>query len=150
MTFFIRKVSLFLLLLALVGAPALASAQQGSNSGGLYPQTNQGGINPQTNSGGSSGGFSIENPLKFGSFCQLLKGLLGAIVAIGIPVAVIFLVWVGFKFVLARGNSTEIENAKRSFVHTVLGIAIFLGAWVIAQVISATVSQFGVTILSCQ
>lgn len=147
MIFMLKKGLLLLVVVSLLAAPAFAGAQQGTNQGGIFPQTNQGGISPQTNSGG---GFSIENPLRFGSFCQLLKGILGAVVAIGVPVAVIFLVWVGFKFVLARGNSTEIENAKRSFVHTVLGIAIFLGAWIIAQVISATVSQFGVTILSCQ
>lgn len=149
--FLIRNALPLLFLFSLVAVPAIAGAQP--TTGQFAPAPNTGQYSPSPNTGqytpGGSG-FSLENPLRFGSFCQLLKGILGALVAIGIPVAVLFLVWTGFKFILARGDTAALAAARQSFLYTVIGIAIFLGAWVIAQVIASTVQQFGITILSCQ
>ena len=77
------------------------------------------------------------------AFCQLVKSLLDIIVAIGIPVAVLFLVWAGFRFILARGNPTELGIARKNFMFVILGIAIFLGAWTLARIISTTVESLG-------
>jgi hypothetical protein len=125
--------------------PLVAVATQHSSSGFGTPSGSSG-----FGTANGSSGTSLENPLRFGSFCQLIKGLLQAIVAIGVPVAVLFLVWVGFKFVLAQGDPTKLSEARKNFLNTVIGIGIFLGAWIIAQVIASTVQQFGVTLLSCQ
>lgn len=86
---------------------------------------------------------TIENPLKVGNFCQLIKLVLQAILVIGVPIAVVFLVIVGFKFIIARGNPAELEKAKADFLHTVIGIAIFIGAWAIAKLIAATLVALG-------
>ncbi len=86
---------------------------------------------------------SIENPLKVGNFCQLIKIVLQAILVIGVPIAVVFLVIVGFKFIIARGNPAELDKAKADFLHTVIGIAIFIGAWAIAKLIAATLAALG-------
>jgi len=87
---------------------------------------------------------SIENPLKnIGNFCQLIKVVLQAILVIGVPIAVVFLVIVGFKFIIARGNPGELDKAKADFLHTVIGIAIFIGAWAIAKLIAATLAALG-------
>lgn len=64
---------------------------------------------------------------------------------IGLPVAVVFLVYVGFKFVAAQGNAEKIKEARRNLLNTIIGIAIFLGAWTIATVIANTMAQLGVT-----
>jgi len=87
---------------------------------------------------------SLQNPLKVTNFCDLLKIVLQAILIIGMPVAVVFLVIVGFKFILAQGNPEKIKEAQKNFLHTVIGIAIFLGAWTIAKVIAATMAALGV------
>ena len=87
---------------------------------------------------------TIQNPLKnIGNFCQLIKVVLQAILVIGVPIAVVFLVIVGFKFIIARGNPAELDKAKADFLHTVIGIAIFIGAWAIAKLIAATLAALG-------
>ncbi len=104
-----------------------------------------------TSPGGSTytspggGGFSIENPLKVTSICALVKLILEALMIIGLPIAVLFLVYVGFKYIVAQGNPTKISEANRNLFNTVIGIGIFLGAWTIAQVIANTMRELGVT-----
>lgn len=75
----------------------------------------------------------------------MLKLLLDAAIIIGLPIAVVFLVLVGFQFIIARGKPTEIGVAQRNLLYTVIGIAIFLGAWTIAEIIKETLKALGVT-----
>ncbi len=83
----------------------------------------------------------LENPLKFHSIQEFVQGFLKAVVYVGFPIAVLFLVYSGFLFVFAQGNSTEIEKAKKNFFWTVTGIALFLGAWALAALIKGTIDQ---------
>lgn len=91
----------------------------------------------------NSSGYKLDNPLKVGNFCDLLETLLGAIIVIGMPIAVLFLVYVGFNFILARGNPEKIGKARNNLLYTVIGIAVFLGAWTIAKLIQATLVNLG-------
>ena len=84
---------------------------------------------------------TVTNPLGVTSFCGLIKALLGAAIAIGIPVAVLFIVWAGLKFVLARGKPEDLKVAQQNMLWTVIGIGIFLGAWLLAMVIANTVNS---------
>lgn len=75
-------------------------------------------------------------------------------IQIGIPIAVLFIVWAGFKFVLARGNAGKLDEARKNLMYTLIGIGIFLGAWLIATVIANTVNSLGAgsgssSIISC-
>lgn len=116
------------------------AAQGGSTDGTTY--TSPGG-STYTSPGGK---FSVENPLKgsITSFCGLLEALLRAAIVLGLPVAVLFLIYTGFKFIIARGNEKELGDAKRSLLYTIVGIGIFLGAWTIAQIIKNTLKSLGV------
>lgn len=148
-----KKFAFFFVALALVLTPALAMAQTGSS--GFGTPTGSSGFGTPT---GSSGGIqqsssqtntSIQNPLTVGSFCGLLKLIFGALVQLGIPVAVIFLILSGARFVFAQGNEKALGDAKRTLYYTVIGIALFLGAWLIVMAVAATLSQLGVTLVSC-
>lgn len=131
--------------LTLLCMPVLvAAATSDFGTAGSLNSTAGGQVN---NSNANS--FKVDNPLKFNSFCGLLEGLFKGVVAIGIPVAVVFLVIAGFKFVLAQGNPKGIADARKNLLSTIVGIGIFLGAWLIAQVIASTLSQFGVSVISC-
>ncbi len=90
---------------------------------------------------GNSG--KLTNPLSVNNFCDLIKVVLEAILVIGMPIAVLFLVYVGFKFIVAQGNPEKIKEAQQNLLNTVIGIAIFLGAWTIAKVIQATLVGLG-------
>jgi hypothetical protein len=99
-------------------------------------------------------GVTVSNPLGVSSFCGLIKALLTGAIQIGIPIAVLFIVYAGFKFVLARGNAEKLKEARQNFLWTIIGIAIFLAAWLLANVIANTVNSLGSTgpsaLISCQ
>lgn len=85
--------------------------------------------------------FTLTNPLNADTFCKLVKNILQAVLQIGIPVAVLFLVYAGFLFVVARGKPEGLTKAKKNLEYVLIGIAIFLGAWIIGQVIAATINS---------
>ena len=83
------------------------------------------------------------NPLKVDSFAGLVQALLQAAIIIGIPIAVLFIVFAGLKFVLALGSPEKLTTAKRNFFYTIIGVGIFLAASLIAPVIFSTVKSLG-------
>ena len=83
--------------------------------------------------------FTLTNPLSVNNFCDLIKSVLDIILAIGVPIAVLFIVWAGFRFVWARGNSEELKKARLNFMYVIIGIAVFLGAWTLATLIAGTI-----------
>ncbi|MDE1924717.1 MAG: hypothetical protein KGH79_00865 [Patescibacteria group bacterium] len=117
---------------SIILVPVLTFAQSNPATGGVS--------NPV--SGGQTS-YTVQNPLAANSFCGLVQNLLKAALAIGIPIAVLFIVYAGFKFVLAQGNSTKLEEARNNFMWTVVGIGIFLGAWLLASVVANTINALG-------
>lgn len=81
----------------------------------------------------------IVNPIKASSINGLIKTILEGVVKLGIPIIALAVIYSGFLFVSAQGNPEKISNAKKSFTYTLIGAAILLGAWGIAQLISETV-----------
>jgi len=69
----------------------------------------------------------------------LIKTVLIGLIKIGSPIIVLAIIYSGFLFVAAQGNSEKLEEAKRSLVYTLIGAAILLGSWAIAELISSTV-----------
>jgi hypothetical protein len=68
-----------------------------------------------------------------------IKTLLTGLLQIGIPIVALAVIYSGFLFVEARGNSEKLTKAKDALLYTLIGAAILLGSWAIAQMISATV-----------
>lgn len=129
-----KKLLLSLAILGVVGfVPAFAGAAEFNTAPGTTFETAS--CNGQT--------CSVENPLKVTSICKLLKeGYRGA-VSVLTPVAVLFIIWSGFRFVFAQGNTTKLSDAKRNLYWTLVGVAIFLGGWIIAEIIAATINAIG-------
>lgn len=83
---------------------------------------------------------TIENPLtKANTINELIKTILEGVIKIGMPIIALAVVYCGFLFVQARGNPEAIKKAKDSLLYTLIGAAILLGSWAIAQLISSTV-----------
>jgi len=83
---------------------------------------------------------AICNPIpKVTSVPGLIKTILEGLLKIGIPVVALAIVYCGFLFVFARGNPEKLKKAKDALLYTLIGAAILLGSWAIAQMISATV-----------
>lgn len=83
------------------------------------------------------------NPLRASTVQEFLTILLGLIVQIGFPIIVLFIVFVGFRFVQhsASGNAEELKKDREYFLWAVIGALILLGAQAISLAISATVDQ---------
>ena len=83
----------------------------------------------------------LNNKFRFNS-CFYSNYSEGAI-TLGIPVIALAVVYCGFLFVAARGNSEKLTKAKSALTWTLVGAAILLGALAIAKMIAATVVGLG-------
>jgi len=92
----------------------------------------------------NAAGIGLQNPLEGGgitSMATFVEKFLKAVVYVGFPIAVLFVVYSGFLFVFAQGNSSDLEKAKKNFWWTIIGVGLFLGAWALATLIRGTVDQ---------
>lgn len=83
----------------------------------------------------------LENPIRFDTIYQFLDGLLGLVVAIGFPVIVLFIVYIGFTFVQASatGKTDDLKKAKDNLWYALIGALILLGAQALSLAIQGTV-----------
>lgn len=83
----------------------------------------------------------IENPLQVSDLNNFVVGLLNALIKIGIPIMVVFLVYSGLRLVMARGNEKELADAKKNLLWVIIGAAILLGGWTIVKVLKGTFNE---------
>jgi len=88
------------------------------------------------------GGGTFPNP--FGNQIESLPAFIRiiadkVILPVGAVIVVIMIIYSGFLFVTAQGNESKLGDAKKSFMYSVIGALILLGAWVIANAITGTV-----------
>lgn len=69
----------------------------------------------------------------------LIQKILDGALRIGIPVVALAIIYCGFLFVSASGNTDKLTKAKDALLWTLIGAAVLLGSWAIAKMISATV-----------
>lgn len=73
---------------------------------------------------------------------EFLDKLATFLINFGAVVVVFFVVFAGFKFVVAQGNPEKIAQAKQMLFYTLIGGAILLGAKVISSAIKSTIEEF--------
>ncbi len=152
-----KKLFAYLLLAIIVFAPVFSFAQSGGTNPTFSGQTGlsgnptgQNGLsgNPtgQTGLSGNPTGQNlvssdgkIKNPISYNNINDFIKAILQGAIKIGIPIIALAIIYSGFLFVSARGNSEKLSEAKNALLYTCLGAAILLGAWAIAQLISETI-----------
>lgn len=103
----------------------------GSGTGTSSPETPQGDV-------------LLQNPLsaELDSIPEIFKALLkNVVIPIAIPFVALAIIYTGFMFVYARGNKTELDKAKKALQWTLIGAAVILGAYVIAEVIGNTIDE---------
>lgn len=104
----------------------------------------------QTSVPGTGSNITLLNPLKgdcsSSERClqSFLESILAFVIKIGTVVVILMLVYVGYLFVAARGNSSKIEEARTALLWTIVGALILLGAQAIAIGIKATVDAISV------
>ena len=70
---------------------------------------------------------------------DLIRTILNGLLTIGMPVVALAVIYCGFLFVFARGNSEKLTKTKEALLYTIIGAAILLGSWAIATMIGATI-----------
>lgn len=81
----------------------------------------------------------LVNPIKVDNINDFIKILLQGVLKIGMPIIALAIIYCGFLFVQARGKPDEITKAKDALTWTLVGAAILLGSWAIAELIANTV-----------
>lgn len=84
----------------------------------------------------------ITNPLKAENIPDLIKAIADFAVTVGLPIAIIFIVYSGFLFVSARGDEKKLENAKEGIKWSLIGAALIVGAKFLADAIVNFVKGF--------
>jgi amino acid transporter len=65
----------------------------------------------------------------------LIKSLLAGLMAIAVPIMVLALIYVGFLFVKAQGNNSELKKAREALKDVLIGILIILIGYAVFQIV---------------
>ncbi len=85
----------------------------------------------------------LDSPIKAKSIQTLLFQMVDLAIFIGAILAVFMFIWIGFKFVMARGGD-GVKEAKEWFMWAVIGVAILMSSKVIVEVMKNTLIATGV------
>lgn len=91
--------------------------------------------------------IEIENPISVNSIPDLVQTILEGLIKIGIPLLVVMIVYSGWLYLFARGDPGKIKSAHDMFLYTLLGGAILLAAWAIAQLIHSTLLDLTASVI---
>ena len=86
---------------------------------------------------------TITNPLgeKITDIPSFIKEAVNIVLYVGIPIIALAIIYSGFLFVKAQGNAEALTTAKKTLLYTLIGGALLLGAFVIANAIGKTVED---------
>ena len=85
---------------------------------------------------------AITNPLKADDIPALILNIAEFARNLGLPIAIIFIVYNGFLFVSARGDEKKLETAKESIKWSLIGAALIVGASFLAEAVVNFVKGF--------
>ena len=79
---------------------------------------------------------NIPNPITSKSFPCLVKALSEAAITIVVPIAIVAIIFAGLKFIIAgaQGNEGKIKEARNMLFWIVVGTAVVVGSFVLAEV----------------
>ena len=136
----VKKIFFTFLLLAILVMPAFVLAQTGGNTGGDT------GGNTGGPTGGNTGGdtttIHFPNPISCGDVPCVINRIISLLYWIAIPVAVLMILYGGFKILVAGGDPKKFSDGKKIILYAVIGLAIVL---VSGGVVSIVKSILGVS-----
>ena len=135
------KPSLILFLALGLFIPSIILAQQApSNPSTPPPEPVESTDRTQTNT--TPGSKGLVDPLNGVTIPGLLDALLGVVIVIATPIIVFFIIFAGFKYVTARGNATQVQDATRALTYAIIGGVLVIGATAITTIITGLVDAF--------
>lgn len=79
--------------------------------------------------------LTIQNPLQAESFTELAKNIATWMIKIGVPVAVIMIIYSALLFMTAAGNEEKITKAKKALMWSLIGLALLLSSRALIELI---------------
>jgi hypothetical protein len=135
----IKKVCLLFVVFASIFTVSAAYAQNETELGSNTNNDTELGASDSGNSEPSS--IQLTNPLgTTKTLPDLIEGLLRIVLSFGIPVIALAIIYAGFLFVAAQGNPTKLQEARRTLLYVLIGAAILLASYVIAEAIGGTIN----------
>ena len=135
------KIATMFMLLVIVSLMSMSSilpvnaATEGGNVGNT----------PATEGGNVSGGkFTLQNPLKVDSLGGLIEAFVEVFSYLVILFAVLALVYVGLRYILARGNPEEMTRLSNWLLWIMVGVAVVIGSRILVSVVINTLGNSGV------
>ncbi|MEN9920700.1 MAG: hypothetical protein RL538_593 [Candidatus Parcubacteria bacterium] len=102
------------------------------------------GATVQENEGGGGNiSYALKNPLAFDSIEDFVVAILNVVIVIATPIVVLFIIFAGFKYVTARGNPGQIQEATQALTYAIIGGVLIIGAVAISKIIGNLVTAFG-------
>lgn len=87
--------------------------------------------------------FTLSNPLKVESVAGLVQSFVEIFSYIVIIIAVLALIWVGFQYIISRGDVKKMTDLKNWLFWIVIGVAVVIGARVIIEIVINTLAATG-------
>lgn len=113
-----------------------ADCQQLTPTPSTSTQPNQPAGGPgQPNPSAGGGGVSIPNPIGAGTFQELVERIARYLFEIGIPIAVIMILYAAFLYMTAGGSEEKISKAHKALTYAIVGLAILFLAWGITSLV---------------
>ena len=90
--------------------------------------------------------IKLKNPLNMSNnggidnIPDLVKAIVKIALTIGIPLIVLAIIYSGYLFIAAQGSPDKLKVAKDTLLYVIVGAAILLGAYVIAEAVVGTIN----------
>ncbi len=80
----------------------------------------------------------IQNPIRFNSLEELITNIVNQVLTLAAIIAVAFIVYAGFLYITAQGDTKQIDKAKTALFGAVIGLVVIgLAYSIVAFVIGA-------------
>ena len=139
----------FVLLVTLTFSMPITHANTHQGTGTVSTGSSQGTGTVSTGSGQGTGTITttpaarLQNPLAgtIDSLPDLVKELLNIVLIIGTPIVALAIIFAGFMLVAAQGNPEKLQKARSALLWAVVGGAVLLGSYILAQAIGGSVNE---------
>jgi len=115
-----------------VGDPNTSAGDTSNTSAGSPSNTSAGGCPPG----------QLCNPLQSQTIPEFLLKIIDVLLVFALPFIILYIMYAGFLFVTAQGDSGQIQTARTALLWAVVGGVIVLGARIIIGVIQGTIQAF--------
>lgn len=141
-----NKLKIIILTLAVISFSVsvnYVSAQDATGSGKTPDAVGSGKTDPTKTTTDTTSLKKLENPLKVNSIQGVIYLAVDLAIYVGVIFAILAIIFIGFKFVMAQGKPDEIKEAKMWFFYVIIGLAVLISSKVIVEIVKTTFVNSG-------